>query len=291
MNGQVQANCENDVFHVTSFDCWSHDSLAITRNFAEKHLELGTFDHQKKWHYRFYRSSYCYHSERRVVPTSYSVWSYGCGPGCNHLKSWVVEVSNDGSSWTEIDRRDNNVNDKYATANFKISRVPSESYRFFRLRQTGENHAGDYFVIEFNHFAGDLWNSFREINTNASFSVIVSLLRRDPNNSILSDRISPSSSRQFLIWLQTCYDRGLDQIYWILEEGESWLLWSWNRKTGTHCFGLLCLTQENSNWFRGIMAGCWFPKRGCVTAVKWGSKMGSFFQLNRRELNEAKNDV
>ena len=54
----------------------------------------------------------------------------------------VLEVSNDGSSWTEIDRRDNNndLNNSWATARFKVSKVPSESFRFFRLKETGQNH-------------------------------------------------------------------------------------------------------------------------------------------------------
>ena len=81
----------------------------------------------------------CYDfKERRVIPTTYSVKS-----GTNYgPKSWVVEVSNDGYSWTEIDRRDNNydLNDRFVTANFEVSRVPSERLRFFRFRQTGKNH-------------------------------------------------------------------------------------------------------------------------------------------------------
>ena len=90
----------------------------------------------------------CYDfKERRVIPTSYSVMSMGGGPGWNHAKSWVIEVSNDGTenSWTIIDRRDNNndLNDSFATVNFKISRVPSDGFRFFRLRQTGKNHLGN----------------------------------------------------------------------------------------------------------------------------------------------------
>ena len=79
----------------------------------------------------------CYDfKRRRVIPTSYSVRS---SDGFCHIKSWVIEVSNDGSSWTEIDRRDNNndLHGKYATANFRISMVPSEGIRFFRLRQIG----------------------------------------------------------------------------------------------------------------------------------------------------------
>ena len=80
----------------------------------------------------------CYDFKHQSVsPTSYSVRS--CGS--QYPKNWVIEVSNDGSSWTEIDRRSNNddLNNSYNSANFKIANVPSESYRFFRLRQTGKN--------------------------------------------------------------------------------------------------------------------------------------------------------
>ena len=86
----------------------------------------------------------CYDfNDRRVIPTSYSVRSDQNGRG---LKSWVIDVSNDGYSWTEIDRRENNndLNGEFALCNFEISSVPSESFRFFRLRQTGESHYGDY---------------------------------------------------------------------------------------------------------------------------------------------------
>ena len=87
----------------------------------------------------------CYDfKDLRVIPTSYSVRSYGA---CHlNLKSWVIEVSNTGTenSWTEIDSRENNndLDSENATANFKIFHVPNESFRFFRLRQTGKNHAG-----------------------------------------------------------------------------------------------------------------------------------------------------
>ena len=94
----------------------------------------------------------CYDfKERRVIPTSYSLCSYGTNSDCpkagnyrDLLKSWVIEVSNDRSSWTEIDRRDNNndLNDKFACQNFSVSKVPSEGFRFFRLKQTGPNHRG-----------------------------------------------------------------------------------------------------------------------------------------------------
>lgn len=83
-----------------------------------------------------------------VIPTSYSVRS-GCDiPGGWHLKFWVLEVSNDGASWRKIDRRDNNndLNDRHVTRSFKISKKTDEAFRFFRLKQTGINQAGDYHI-------------------------------------------------------------------------------------------------------------------------------------------------
>ena len=93
----------------------------------------------------------CYDfKDRRIIPTSYSVRSWRDGPGGEHLKSWIIEVSNDGTenSWIEIDRRENNsdLNAKYVTANFKISQVPRQRFRFIRLKQTGLNHKGNYYV-------------------------------------------------------------------------------------------------------------------------------------------------
>ena len=88
----------------------------------------------------------CYDfKERRVIPTSYSARSSYGGPGGDNLKSWVIEVSNDRALWTEIDCRNNNndLNGYYVTARFKISWIPRESFRFFRLRQTGKNHRGN----------------------------------------------------------------------------------------------------------------------------------------------------
>ena len=86
----------------------------------------------------------------RVTPTSYSITSYGDGPGYDHPRSWVFEVSNDGSegSWDVVDSRENNkeLNAKLVTRTFAISAPPSGSFRFVRLRQTGKNHAGNDFL-------------------------------------------------------------------------------------------------------------------------------------------------
>ena len=108
----------------------------------------------------------CYDfKDRRIIPTSYSVRTSRNSPGGDTLKSWVIEVSKDGTenSWVEIDRRDDShdLNCCYVTVNFKISRVPSESFRFFRLRETGPNHYGDHHSYYVNitslEIFGTLW--------------------------------------------------------------------------------------------------------------------------------------
>ena len=84
---------------------------------------------------------------RRVTPTSYSIKSYGYGPGGGHPKSWVLEVSNDGSegSWKVVDSRENNedLNSSHVTRNFAVSAPPCGEFRFVRLRHTGKNHFGN----------------------------------------------------------------------------------------------------------------------------------------------------
>jgi hypothetical protein len=65
------------------------------------------------------------------------------------LKSWVVEGSLDGENWTEIDRKTDNQDLKYAGNNkavsFTVSK-PVES-RFIRLTQTGKDHNGNDYLF------------------------------------------------------------------------------------------------------------------------------------------------
>jgi hypothetical protein len=54
-----------------------------------------------------------------------------------------MEISNDGSNWTEVDRRVDNsdLNGNGLIGTYSISGQVSES-RFVRLRQIGKNHCG-----------------------------------------------------------------------------------------------------------------------------------------------------
>jgi hypothetical protein len=74
----------------------------------------------------------------RIEPTHYTIKS----AWRDYLKSWVIEGSDDGASWTEIDRRENNsdLNHHHAVKTFAVSQ--SGSIGRIRLRQTGLNHSG-----------------------------------------------------------------------------------------------------------------------------------------------------
>lgn len=110
-------------------------------------------------------SWFCYDfKERRVQPTSYSVRSCCNDAGGHHLKSWVVEVSNDGQEWIEIDRHENNndLNGRHVVRNFNLANPQTGSFRFFRLKQIGPSHnqivgVSDCLVITSLEVFGFLW--------------------------------------------------------------------------------------------------------------------------------------
>jgi hypothetical protein len=79
----------------------------------------------------------------RIEPTHYAIQT----GSENHLKSWVVEGSGDGVSWTEIDWRENNsnLNDVTAVKMFVVWR--SGNFGKIRLRQTSPNHAGNNCLV------------------------------------------------------------------------------------------------------------------------------------------------
>lgn len=81
--------------------------------------------------------------QKRVLLSHYTLKSYEGQVNDSHLKSWVIEGSNDGVNWTELDRREDNneLNGKFKAKTFKCQRI-MESRRI-RLRQIGKNHAGN----------------------------------------------------------------------------------------------------------------------------------------------------
>jgi hypothetical protein len=86
----------------------------------------------------------CYgFKERRIVPTHYTIRTFGGGPGGRHLKSWVIETSADGESWWEVARQEGNeqLNGRCFTGTFAVA--GGGECRFIRLVNIGRNHFGD----------------------------------------------------------------------------------------------------------------------------------------------------
>jgi hypothetical protein len=82
----------------------------------------------------------------RVAATHYVLRSNGNGPGNRHLRSWVLEVSENGRDWRVIDRReeDGSLNDCNKVRSFELRTIVET--RFIRLRQTGVNWQGDHYL-------------------------------------------------------------------------------------------------------------------------------------------------
>jgi hypothetical protein len=88
----------------------------------------------------------------RILPTHYSIRSNSNGKGGAHLKSWVVEVSNDpspNSTWHVIDERQSQdgLNNQYAIGLYSISDRRIDEYRCIRLRSTGPTWEGTHWLF------------------------------------------------------------------------------------------------------------------------------------------------
>jgi hypothetical protein len=101
----------------------------------------------------------CYdfrHSSVRL--THYSIRSYRAMTGFPHPRNWVIEGSNDGKTWVELDRREDNndLNGNRLTMVFPVAH--SEDVRMVRLRQHGPNHWQRYNLnIEAFELFGNLY--------------------------------------------------------------------------------------------------------------------------------------
>lgn len=77
---------------------------------------------------------------QKVILNKYVIRSSSYGPGLSHLKSWVVEGSNDKNVWHTIDERKNcsSLNGSSLECTFNCRNLTS-GFQYIRLRQTGLN--------------------------------------------------------------------------------------------------------------------------------------------------------
>jgi hypothetical protein len=84
--------------------------------------------------------------QMKVRPTHDSIRAQNSGTNGQHLRSWVVEGSQDGSSWPVVDCPDDpgDLNNAYAECQFAISGL--DTFRMIQLRQRGQNHQPDNYL-------------------------------------------------------------------------------------------------------------------------------------------------
>ena len=94
----------------------------------------------------------------KVKITNYSIKSSEGGQSSCHLKSWDLEVSNDGDNWIKIDHHSNcsTLNGDGFVGTFDAQQ--NEFAQFVRLRQTDDPWGGDYLKICYIEFYGFLKN-------------------------------------------------------------------------------------------------------------------------------------
>ncbi|OHS99948.1 hypothetical protein TRFO_33513 [Tritrichomonas foetus] len=77
----------------------------------------------------------------------------------HHLRNWVIETSNDGNKWNEIDQQKNckSLNSNKNSCIFHVKSSSSDFVQFIRLRQIGHNwYDKDYLIFNSIEFYGEL---------------------------------------------------------------------------------------------------------------------------------------
>jgi hypothetical protein len=116
-------------------------------------LETASFFHSRDYPGEWM----CYDfKDMRVAVTSYILRSSGYPRDTWHLKSWVIEGSEDSAKWVELDRRENDetLNGAKSVGKFEVRNVIES--RFIRLRGTGPTSNGHSVVLfeAFDVFGG-----------------------------------------------------------------------------------------------------------------------------------------
>ena len=127
------------------------DYLKVENIVEQNNNFFGTKDEANSWIQFDFK-------EKKVLLDRYSLKTFNGSENDAHLKSWILEVSNDGENYKEIDRHENDdiLNGRLKTATFKVSCLTPQ--RFVRLRQIGSNWYGsNCLLINQVEFSGFLY--------------------------------------------------------------------------------------------------------------------------------------
>ncbi|KAK8840563.1 hypothetical protein M9Y10_030772 [Tritrichomonas musculus] len=98
----------------------------------------------------------------RVSPTNYTIRTANWGQNGHHPRSWVIEGSNDNSSWQVLDEeRDcNELHGIDLVHTFPIKNQTGDAFKYIRMKQTGQNWysvcASYYLIIDAFEIYGTL---------------------------------------------------------------------------------------------------------------------------------------
>ena len=152
LSENYQRNLQN-ILNVTSSSVLNDDCKVaeIVESNQKNESDFETKDEMNSWIAIDFK-------DRKVLFDHYTLTTIDCPQNFAHLKSWLLEVSNDGKNYMEIDRHENTniLNGPRNKQTFKVS--CSTPQRFVRLRQIGPNWRGcNKLVLNQIEFSGLLY--------------------------------------------------------------------------------------------------------------------------------------
>lgn len=140
---------DKGIVSVTPSSQFTNESIRLAKNvvdFDNLETRLLTGNKENSWlKYDF--------KDRKVMPTQYSIRSKPFGPSNDHPTDWVIEGSNNDSDWCLLDSRSGEkslcAESVVRTFDIKKAEKGNEYYRYLRIRQTGRNACG-YFYLGFS---------------------------------------------------------------------------------------------------------------------------------------------
>lgn len=129
----LRTNSNNiDVVNITSsstrYDSESAPNVVL---FEDDSKHFYSKDEENQW--------LCFDfKQHKIILTNYSIKS---DHSIYHPKNWVIEGSNDQSTWETIDKQNEftGLKDKCQTCSFTVQNPTNKSYRYIRLFQTGKS--------------------------------------------------------------------------------------------------------------------------------------------------------
>ena len=85
--------------------------------------------------------------DMKISPTKYAIRSrHDFDQGCDHLKTWVLEASNDNINWILLDEEKDRkeLDGKSYTCLYEIKNQTNQYFKYIRLRSTDANASGHY---------------------------------------------------------------------------------------------------------------------------------------------------